>query len=145
LETEASRLSIAAAAAKAAYRGDAPHLAAAVGTDLADIRSGALAESIQAGDKVIEQIVRRAAVMIGRAAGDIVNLLNPDTIILGGGLVEALPELILAGAEEGLNQRAMAGYLKTCKVVTTKLGDEAVVRGAAAWCENMEAGKKKKD
>src|SRR5262245_1612692 len=44
LETEASRLAIATAAAAAAYRGEAPHLFAAVGTDVALIRSGILAE-----------------------------------------------------------------------------------------------------
>ena len=50
LETEASRLAISAAAAAAAFRGEAPHLLAAAGTDLANIRSGVLAEAIQAGD-----------------------------------------------------------------------------------------------
>ncbi len=138
LETEASRLAIASSAARAAYRGDAPNLLAAAGTDLNDIRSGALAEAIRAGDKSIEQIVRRAANMLGSAAGDIVNLLSPDTIVLGGGLVEALPTLMLEGVEEGVNQRAMAGYLKTCKITISKLGDDAGVRGAAAWCEHIQ-------
>ena len=42
LEHVSSRLSIAAAAAQAAYRGHAPHLAEHVGTEVATIRSGAL-------------------------------------------------------------------------------------------------------
>src|SRR4051794_24329509 len=67
LETEASRLAIATAAAAAAYRGEAPHLFSMVGTDVSMIRSGVLAEAINPGDAVIERLVRRAAALVGRA------------------------------------------------------------------------------
>ena len=90
LETEASRLAIAAEAAKAAYRGEAPHLMKIAGTNLAEIRSGQLAEAVREGDKAIEQIVARAAGYLGAAVGDLANLLLPDTVVLGGGLVEAM-------------------------------------------------------
>jgi glucokinase len=69
LETEASRLAISAAAAMAAFRGEAPHLLAVAGTDLANIRSGVLADAIRAGDTVIERIVEQAARLIGWAVG----------------------------------------------------------------------------
>src|SRR5690606_30228773 len=95
LETEASRLAISAAAATAAYRGEAPHLYEDAKTDLGQIRSGALAASIKAGDKAVERIVVRAARLIGRVVGDLVNLLAPDVIVLGGGLVEAMPDLFV--------------------------------------------------
>lgn len=146
LETEASRLAISAQAAMAAYRGEAPHLLAAAGTDLSEIRSGMLAEAIKAGDKIIERIVQRAARQIGRAVGDVVNLLLPDVVVLGGGLVEALPELLVKGVEEAARQRAAPPFAKTFKVVAAKLGDDAVVRGAAAWAEaTFGRDEKKKD
>jgi glucokinase len=146
LETEASRLAISAQAAMAAYRGEAPHLLAAAGTDLSEIRSGMLAEAIQAGDKIIERIVERAARKIGRAVGDVVNLLLPDVVVLGGGLVEALPELLVKGVEEAARLRAAPPFSKTFKVAAAKLGDDAVVRGAAAWAETcFGAAAKKKD
>ena len=94
LETEASRLAIAAEAARAAFRGDAPELLKIAGTDLSNIRSGALAQSIKAGDLAVEKITRRAAEMIGLAVGNVCNLLAPDIVVLGGGLVEALPEVV---------------------------------------------------
>jgi glucokinase len=139
LETEASRLAISAAAAAAAFRGEAPHLLAAAGTDLANIRSGVLAEAIQAGDEVVERIVERAARFIGRAVGDVVNLLAPDVIVLGGGLVEAMPELFLEEVEQAARQRAAPPFSKLFKVAAAKLGDDAVVRGAAAWAQAMQA------
>jgi glucokinase len=135
LETEASRLAISAQAAMAAFRGEAPHLLAAAGTDLSEIRSGTLAEAIRGGDKIIERIVERAARLIGRAVGDVVNLLAPDAIVLGGGLVEAMPELFVKGVEEAARQRAAPPLAKLFKVAAAKLGDDAVVRGAAAWAE----------
>ncbi len=135
LETEASRLAIACASAAAAYRGEAPHLLAAAGTDVANIRSGVLAEAIQAGDVAIERIVERAARLIGWAIGDVVNLLAPDIVVLGGGLVEAMPKLICEEAERAARERAAPPFAKHFKVVAAKLGDDAVVRGAAAWAE----------
>jgi glucokinase len=142
LETEASRLAISAAAAMAAFRGEAPHLLAAAGTDLANIRSGVLAEAIQAGDTVIERIVERAARLIGWTIGDVVNLLAPDIVVLGGGLVEAMPEIMVEEVEQAARQRAAPPFAKTFKVLAARLGDDAVVRGAAAWAEaTQQAGK----
>lgn len=136
LETEASRLAIAAAAAMAAFRGEAPHLYQQVETDLSKIRSSAIAASIKAGDKAIERIVQRAARLIGSVVGDTVNLLAPDVIVLGGGLVEAMPELFVQGVEEAAKQRAAPPYAKGFKVAVAKLGDDAVTRGTAAWAEH---------
>ena len=81
-------------------------------------------------------IVRRAAELIGRAVGDIVNLLLPDVVVLGGGLVEAIPEILVTGVEQAARQRAAPPFAKTFKVAAAKLGDDAVVRGAAAWAES---------
>lgn len=135
LETEASRLAIASEAAAAAFRGDAPKLMELAGTDIAKIRSGALAESIAAGDKVIERIVKRAAEFIGIAVGNIVNLLLPDVVVVGGGLAEALPKWYLDTIEEAARGHAMEGVSKSFRVSAAKLGDDANVLGAAAWAE----------
>ena len=73
--------------ATAAYRGNAPNLLERAGTDLSNIRSGALAAAIEAGDEFVQQIVCHAAQHVGRAVASIVNLLAPDVVVLGGGLV----------------------------------------------------------
>jgi glucokinase len=135
LETEASRLAISAAAAQAAFRGEAPHLLAAVGTDVSLIRSGILAEAIKNGDTIIENIVRNAAELIGVAIGDVINLLAPDVVVLGGGLVEAMPKLFVDAVENAARNNCMPSFSKTFKTVAAKLGDDANVLGAAAWAE----------
>lgn len=138
LETEASRLAIATAAAAAAFRGEAPHLLKAAGTDVAAMRSNVLAEAIKDGDRSVEQIVIRAARLIGTVVGDVVNLLAPDTVVLGGGLVEAMPDLFVTHVEQAARNRAAPSFARSFKVVAARLQDEAVVRGAAAWAEKTQ-------
>ena len=135
LEAVGSRLSIAGAAAQAALRGQAPNLLKAAGTDLAEIRSGALADAVKAGDKVVERIIKNACEHIGTAIGGIVHLLAPDVIVLGGGLVEAMPELILNSVEKAARDFVLPSYKDAFEIVTAKLGDDAAVLGAAAWAK----------
>lgn len=132
LETVASRLAIAAEAAAAVHRGESPILGRLAGTDLAAIKSGTLAKAIKSGDTVVEHIVRHAAHKLGQAAGSVVNLLAPDIVVLGGGLVQAMPALWLKEARRGILDRALKDFLADLKVVAARLGDDATVMGAAA-------------
>ena len=77
LEAVASRLAIAANAAKAAYRGDAPHLKELSGTDIGEIRSGALAEAIEArATRWSKQIVPRGGAADRHRVAGVVHLLG---------------------------------------------------------------------
>ena len=133
LETEASRLAISAQAAMAAYRGEAPHLLAEAGTDLTNIRSSVLANAIEAGDRVIEQIVRRAANYLGQVIASVVHLIAPDVVVLGGGMIEAMPHLFVPTIFESANNHVLPSFQNSFKVLQAKLGDDAAVMGAAAW------------
>ena len=135
LEAVASRLAISSRAAATAYRGQAPYLLKEAGTDIANIRSGALAASIENGDEVIETIIREAARHIGRAIASVVNLLAPDAVILGGGMVEAMTELFVSEVNDTAQKRVLEPFIDSFKVVPAKLGDDAGVMGAAAWAE----------
>ncbi len=136
LEAVASRLAIAADAAVAARRGQAPALLEEVGTDISKIRSSVLSRSIEAGDTAVEDIVVNAAWQVGRTIASAVNLLLPDIIVLGGGLVEALPDLYKKHVRRGIAEFVMPSYRKSYRVVTAKLGDDAAVTGGAAWARH---------
>ena len=133
LEALASRLAISGEAAKAVYRGQAPALAELAGTDLSNIRSGALAKSVDQGDKVVKQIIERAAEQVGRGIGSMVNLLAPDVVVLGGGLVEAMPKLYLEHVKTGAERNVLPSLKDCFKLKVAELGDLASVTGAAAW------------
>ncbi len=135
LETVASRLAISAEIAQAAYRGQAPNLLRIAGTDLANIRSGTLSEAIQAGDQIVEAIVRSGARKLGFALAGFVNILLPDAVILGGGLVEALPQIYLSEVRAALADHVMPAYVGATDVRVAQLGDDAGAMGAAAWAQ----------
>jgi len=140
LEAVAGRLAIASACASAAYRGEAPRLLKQTGMDISNIRSGALAASVEGGDTVVELILREAARQIGIAAANAINLLAPDVLVLGGGLVEAMPELFCGEVQHAAEERVMDSFRGTFKVVEAKLGDHATGMGAAAWARHKYGG-----
>ena len=137
LEAVASRLAISAAAAQAAFRGQAPNLLKAAGTSLSDIRSGTLASAIAAGDDVVEKIVRGAARQIGVAVGGVIHLLGPDVVVLGGGLVEAMPQIYLETVTSAAREWVLPSLADSFRIEAAQLGDDAAVIGAAAWAREM--------
>lgn len=140
LESIASRLAISAAAAQAVYRGQAPNLAELCGTDLANIRSAQLAKAIKAGDEVIADIVRTAACRLATGVVTLIHLLAPDVVVLGGGLVEAMPEIYLETVTKEVRRLVLPSLADVYKIVPAELGDEAAVKGAAALAQSRFGG-----
>jgi glucokinase len=130
-EAFAGRLAIAAEAAITVARLKAPHLAEKSGTDLREIKSGAIAKAIEAGDRAIEQIIREKGRIVGSMMANLVNFVNPDLIVLGGGVVEAMPSLIAREAERVMREEAIGPSARHVRVSVAKLGDYSVVMGAA--------------
>lgn len=144
LEAYAGRLPIAGQLAGLVIRGQARSLASEAGSDLRDIRSGAIADAIASGDKEVEKIVRREAARIGLAIANVVNVLSPDTVVLGGGMVEAMPKLYVEEVTRAVKTLALPFLAKFVTVVAGKLGDDAVAMGAAKMIdERLEKGRKK--
>lgn len=132
LESLASRLEIAGQAAQACYRGQAPALLKGAGTDITNIRSSALADSIAGGDKAVKAIVEEAARHLATSVVTVVHLLAPEKVIFGGGLIEAMGKVILPIVEKSARRRILPSLRNVFEVVEAKLGDEAGVMGAAA-------------
>jgi glucokinase len=134
VEAFAGRLAIASEAAVAATRNRAPYLASLNGTDVRMIKSGLLAKAA-AEDRVIADIVRAKARIVGTLMANLVNILNPEMIVLGGGLVEAMPRLIVPEAEQAMRSLAIPASARHVRVKAAKLGDFSVAMGAAkrAW------------
>jgi len=135
LESEASRLAIAAECAKLAYRGEAPNLLRAAGTDIAQIRSKVLAAAIRDGDKSVERVVRQAAQTVGYAVTNLVHMLCPEVIILGGGLVESISEIYLDEVTQTAKRSVLQCYEDMFEIKMAKLGDDAGAMGAAIWAK----------
>ncbi len=102
-----------------------------LGNDLDDLRSGDLRKAIRRGDKFVDRVVEGAAEYIGIATANLVNILNPEVVVLGGGVIEALADEMMSVIIETAQDYAMPGAMKGVEIIASKLGDNAGITGAA--------------
>lgn len=100
--------------------------------DLRTIRSGVLAKAIRANDKLTLKIFKKVTKYLGVGIGSIVNFLNPEMIILGGGVVEALDDTFLDNIRTAAEKYALPNTLDGVQIVRAELGDNSGILGAAA-------------
>ncbi len=131
LEALASRIAIAKEVMALILRGESPYLSDKIGTDISKLRSGVIADAIENGEKKVEDIVRKAAYLTGVAIANLINVLSPELVILGGGLVEALGKIYIEEIQKAVKEHAMPFLRKKVHIVKGKLGDDAVALGAA--------------
>jgi glucokinase len=133
MEDLTSRLGIAAAASVECYRGNAPQLNAKTGAVLKEMKSKALSNSLQAAEAGTTQVFANAMQYLGMGVAMVVNLLGPDHIVLGGGLVEELPKYYLQMLREEVRRFALPEITRGIKFSIAKLGGQAVAIGAVAY------------
>ena len=102
-----------------------------LGNDLKDLRSGDLRKAIKQGDKFVEHIVEEAAVYSGVAVANLINLLSPEVVVVGGGLIDALENEMVSVLVKSAREHAFPGADKGIKIVASKLGDDAGITGGA--------------
>lgn len=127
----ASKASIASEALQMAVRNWAPYLHKHVGTDLSKIGWGMLAKAIAKGDHRIEEMLCARMQVVGIALSNVVNFLNPEMLVLGGGLTDEMPKLVVSELAEGLRKHLVPEVDKALKIKAAKLGAMAVAVGAA--------------
>jgi glucokinase len=102
-----------------------------LGPDLTDLRSGDLRKAIRKGDKLVEKIVEDAAEYTGIAVANLINILNPQIVVLGGGVIDALGDEMMAIIVETAEDYTMSGTHKDIEIVASKVGDDAGIIGGA--------------
>jgi glucokinase len=102
-----------------------------LGPDLADLRSGDLRKALRRGDKLVEKVLEEASEYTGIAVANVINLLNPEVVVLGGGLIQQLADEMMAIIVETAMDYAMAGTSKGIEIVASNLGDDAGITGGA--------------
>jgi|SRR5579863_8323458 len=130
-EALASRTAIFRQIQEAVEEGQKTVLTEMLSGDLRDLRSGDLRKAIKQGDKLASRIVDEAARCTGVAVGNLINVLNPEVIVLGGGLIDALENEIMPVIVETAREHAMPGSDKGVKIIASKLGDDAGITGGA--------------
>jgi glucokinase len=94
------------------------------------IRSGLLALALNRGDELVTEIVTEAADYLGYGLASVMNFYNPECVILGGGVIEAI-DLLFERAVHRARTTALADPARKTKILRAKLGDFSGVVGAA--------------
>lgn len=92
-------------------------------------------EAAKAGDPVAQRIFTIMGEYIGVGLASVVNLLNPEKIIVGGGVADA-GDLLLNPLKETLYKRAMKIAGSAVEVASAQLGNTAGVIGASLLIES---------
>lgn len=92
-------------------------------------------ETAKAGDPVAKRIFTIIGEYIGIGMASVVNLLNPEKIIVGGGVADA-GEILMTPLKETLKKRAMKIAGEAVEVVPAQLGNTAGVIGASLLIES---------
>ncbi len=95
-----------------------------------ELALGAILESAKKKDKVAREVVKEGAFSLGAKIALLINLFNPDSIIIGGGL-EMGGDFFLEECINSIKKFAFNEMRKNCKISLSKLGADATSLGAA--------------
>ena len=81
-------------------------------------------------DKIAQKIVDHTCQILSSGIANVVNILNPEMVVIGGGLVE-VDSHIIKKIEKQVKQKAFATATKNLKIEKAQLGNQAGFIGAA--------------
>lgn len=93
--------------------------------------SGRMLARINRGDRGLLRLLDDTARTLGIAVANLVNLLNPDVVVLGGELGET-QDMLLAPVREVVDRMALPGAAARVRIVSSLLGSRAEALGAVA-------------
>lgn len=131
LEALASRVAITRDVKRAIKRGRKTVLARHLKKETDLLSSQMLKGAYDKGDGVGVKVMNRSARSLGAGLGSLVNLLGPEMIILGGGLIEAMGSEFIKRIDRATRKVAFEICARDLKIVKAELGDDAGVIGAA--------------
>ncbi len=88
-------------------------------------------EAADQGDRVARRLIRQAGEHLGIAVANLLNLLNPPLIVLGGGVVSALGELLEEDILREAGARAFDVAFRRARIARSALDSLGAARGAA--------------
>lgn len=131
LESLAGRLAVQREYEQAAKDGKKSSVLRAIKGDATAIRSALIAEGYTSGDKLTRAILKTTAQRLGAGVAAVAALLNPEIVVLGGGLIEALPVEFFDWVVVAAQRRTFTPVFKDLELKRALLGDDAVLLGAA--------------
>jgi glucokinase len=137
LEALASGTAIARMARERLAGGEKSILPAVAGRGKADLTAEMVWLAAKKGDSLACDIIDVAADYLGIGLGNLVNIFNPEMVVVGGG-VSQMGEMILTPARRSMKRHAFRLPSRTVRVVRAKLRVDAGLLGAAVYARSEE-------
>lgn len=131
LQTFASGPAIVQLAAKELRLGQQSMLTELVDGDLSRITGELIHEAAVAGDMLCRNILAQAGRYLGIGVTNLIHIVNPQRIIIGGGLANS-GNFLLQSMQETIRQRALTSSAKGTELMLSKFREDASVMGAVA-------------
>ena len=100
-------------------------------------RSKALKQALKENDKVAMEAVDRACHWLAVAAGNMINVISPDLVLFGGGVIEALGDLFLEKILAEVDRYCMPTIRSTVDIKIAELGDDSILYGDLAMIKGL--------
>lgn len=138
LETVASATGVVKVARLLAesYEGDSPIKAAIDNGDT--VTSKDIFVAAESGDAFADSVVEKVSYYLGLASANISNILNPDSVVIGGG-VSAAGEFLRSRIEKYFMTFTFPQVKQSTKVKIAELGNDAGIIGAASLARQFIA------
>ena len=134
LETYASGPAIRSMALKAVAHGGTTILGEMVDYDLNKITPKTVSDAALHGDEMAQEIYQTAGYYLGIAVANAITILEPDMVIITGG-VAAAGELLMKPVRDYVYNNVHVTPLEGIQIVTGELGNDAGIYGASMWAE----------
>jgi predicted NBD/HSP70 family sugar kinase len=96
-----------------------------------NITLGMVVEAAKAHDELAVSILNEAGDYLGAKIAFLINLFNPDAVVIGRG-IEKCGEAFLDAVKKSVKKWAYEESLKIARIATTSLGEDSIACGAAA-------------
>lgn len=136
LETYASGPAIAAAGIKAVVQGLTTRIGEMVNYDLNRITPEVVYQAALSGDTIAQEIYQRVGHYLGVAIANVIVIIGPRKIVIGGGVSQA-GELLFEPIRRTIKSSVFITSTEQIEIVPAQLGINAGIIGAAAWANEV--------
>jgi glucokinase len=96
------------------------------------LKTKALKKAIELEDALVIEVLERAMTYLAAGVGALVNALNPQMVVIGGGVAEGIGAYLLPTLKAKMQRFVIPELLDTVTVTVSTLGDNAINYGALA-------------
>lgn len=103
---------------------------------ISKVTAATVSQAYREGDLLARKLVEGTGLYLAAGVVSIINIFNPCILVLGGGVIEGIPDLVRI-VDEFIQNRALEYSVERLKIVKAALGSDAGVIGAAALAQDL--------